>query len=126
MEKLVTKQSMIDMINVADATKKMHIVGRALVAIYDNQTSQEQSQDSTIEHNGVGFNGADADWGSRSARFYKERGFLGQKSVDSWLKPTKGAGGAPKITKYWKQLNVAANNKKRLNATATHHARVPH
>jgi hypothetical protein len=111
MKKIVTKQSMIEMINSADQVKKMHIVGRALSAIYGYQTQEEKGSDTTIDHNGVGFTGADADWGSRAARFYIRNGWVGQKTVDSWLAPTKGAGGAPKITKYWRQLNVVANIK---------------
>lgn len=116
MEKLVTKQSLIELINNGDADKKMHIVGRALVAIYKRQTSDEQGSDTTIDHNGIGFTGADADWGSRSARLYLNNKVLSPKVVDSWLKPAKGAGGAPKITKYWKQLNEVANVKQAAKA----------
>lgn len=116
MDKLVTKASMIQMIDQADANKKMHIVGRALTAIYDYQTSEEQSNNITVEHNGVGFTGADADWGSRAAKMYLRDKRLSERVVESWLKPAKGAGGAPKITKYWKQLNVVANVKRDAKA----------
>lgn len=112
MDKLVTKSSMVEMIEKADAVKKMHIVGRALTAIYNNQTQDEKSSEQTIDHNGIGFTGPDADWGSRSAKIYIRDGKLSEGIVNTWLKPAKGAGGAPKITKYWKQLNVVANIKK--------------
>ena len=34
---------------------------RALVALYDRQTREEQGALATIEHNGMGFNGVDAE-----------------------------------------------------------------
>lgn len=44
-------------------------VERAIVAIYKLQTRAEQATQSTREHNGVGFNSADARRGSYYARW---------------------------------------------------------
>ena len=41
---------------------------RALLSIYENQTSEEQSSQSTIEDNGIGFNGTDAEFLSSIAQ----------------------------------------------------------
>ena len=47
---------------------------RALIRIYQNQTTDEQSKDAAIERNGIGFSGPDAEILSSFARQYKRRG----------------------------------------------------
>lgn len=44
-------------------------VERAIVVIYNNQTQDEKSSSATKEHNGKGFSGTDAAYGSYLARW---------------------------------------------------------
>ena len=53
----------------------------ALLFIYDKQEADEQNNERTLYHNGVGFNGTDAEFGSSLARQYRERGFLSPKQM---------------------------------------------
>lgn len=48
--------------------KNRYLVYRMLQALYQRQTSTEQEAELTIEHNGVGFNGVDADFLSSVAK----------------------------------------------------------
>lgn len=57
---LTTKKARIAFIREMVATNEAWAV-RALVRIYANQTAGEQSIGSTVEHNGVGFSGADSE-----------------------------------------------------------------
>ena len=54
---------------------------RALIRIYQNQTTDEQSKDATIERNGIGFSGPDAEILSSFARQYQRRGCLSPKQM---------------------------------------------
>ena len=53
----------------------------ALLFIYDKQETEEQEYEHTHYANGVGFNKADAEFGSSLARQYRERGFLSPKQM---------------------------------------------
>jgi hypothetical protein len=75
---------------------------RALLAIYNKQTEDEQANDMTAHYNNVGFNGLDAEWLSKMARFYKDRGFLSPKQLMHVRK---------KMLKYSGQLAKIANKK---------------
>lgn len=58
---IVTKDSLVRML--ADPAKRGHVIGRALVALFDrNQTSSEQAANQTQFHNNIGFSGSDARW----------------------------------------------------------------
>lgn len=46
-----------------------HAVTKAIVLLFGHQTAQERGVSRTIEDNGVGFNAADADFGSYCARW---------------------------------------------------------
>jgi len=76
-------------------------VARAIVAIWKLQTPTEQGMGETVEHNGVGFNGVDANILSSFAEFYQARGFLSAKQT---------ALGRKKIRKYAGQLTAIANS----------------
>jgi hypothetical protein len=84
-------------------------VARALVVLYESQTASEQNSDSTHESNGVGFSHAHSFIGCRMAKFYLARGYLTDKQVAYWRKPTPK--GRMKIALYWKQLQKAAETK---------------
>jgi hypothetical protein len=49
---------------------------RAVLVIYEYQTESEKQAEQTEEHNGVGFNGTDAEIGSSFAKWIQRRGKL--------------------------------------------------
>ena len=54
---------------------------RALMRIYKNQTADEQCREATIERNGIGFTGPDAEILTSFARQYQRRGSLSPKQI---------------------------------------------
>lgn len=76
------------------------VLYRALKKLYDCQTEDEQRSGETIEHNGVGFNGVDAEFLSSTAEFLARTGFLTEKQKIYVRK---------KLVKYTKQLTRLAN-----------------
>jgi hypothetical protein len=105
MEKIVTKEWLIDKINI----DPVRTVGRALVAIFKNQTGVEQSGNKTKNNNGIGFTKADARIGCIAAKYYLKHKSLEQWQLDIWLRSNKQ--GLPRIVKYASQLNAIANAK---------------
>jgi len=105
MEKLVTKEWLANKI----ASNPEVVIGRALVAIFNNQLSEEQNSNVTRFSNGIGFTQADARCGSISAKFYLKHGKLEEWQIKVWMKPNKH--GLPRIVKYAEQLNKIANAK---------------
>lgn len=77
-------------------------VTRAIVAIYNYQTSHEQVAERTEEHNGVGFNGADAEILSSFAKQILTGRTLSQKQLTIAFK---------KMPKYAGQLERIAAQK---------------
>ena len=72
---------------------------RGLIRIFELQTAEEQNSDITVEHNGVGFSGVDAEILSSLAKQYQRRGSLSSKQMDLLFK---------KMPKYAKQLDNIA------------------
>lgn len=96
MEKRVwTKQEIADLIQNDD-----RVLYRALKRLYGEQTSTEQVSGETRERNGVGFNGADANFLTSIAQFLIKNGFLTDKQKVITRK---------KLTKYAGQLTKLAN-----------------
>jgi hypothetical protein len=89
------------------STNPSKTIGRALLAIYNLQTTDEQQSNTTELLNGIGFTAFDASLGSRCAEFFKVNGYLKQWMIDCWKKPI-GKKGIPKVCKYVKQLNQIA------------------
>lgn len=84
-------------------------VVRAIVAIYNRQTQEEQNSGDTIHNNGIGFSGADAKIGSYMAKYAIQTGatrFTG-KFAPRALHIAK---------KYRKQLVQIANEKNLVGA----------
>ena len=77
----------------------------ALVKIYNCQTEYERACGDTVENNGVGFNGCDAEILSSFARFYNQNGFLTPKQKNLARK---------KMMKYAGQVTKLANEHERL------------
>lgn len=72
---------------------------RALIRIYENQTAAEQAAHATVEHNGVGFTGADAEILTSLAEQYSKRRSLSEKQMALLFK---------RIPKYARQLERMA------------------
>lgn len=77
-------------------------VERAIVAIFNRQTESEKTTESTVEKNGVGFNGFDAKFFSSLAQQIQSGRTLSAKQISF---ARKG------ILKYSKQLASIANEK---------------
>lgn len=77
-------------------------LGRALVALYNRQTEDEQQTSNTSERNGQGFNGVDAPFLSSLAEQYIRKGRLTEKQADAARKAIK---------KYIGQLTEIANER---------------
>jgi hypothetical protein len=86
-------------------------IGRALVALYNRQTEDEQDAEYTKHLNGVGFSGCDGVIGSSMAKYYIRNGYLTTKQLQYWRKPNKK--GIPRITKYANQLLTIAIEKQK-------------
>ena len=88
-------------------TKDQKALERAVVAIYNLQTSSEQLSRETQEHNGVGFSGCDAGYLSYVAQYINDRkdeiGF-GKILSGQYLTKTRN-----RMTKYAGQLTKIAN-----------------
>jgi hypothetical protein len=97
------------MIDEADAVKRMHIVGRALTALFARQTQAEQANLTTQVDNGIGFTGGDAIGGSLTAKSYIARQALAAWQVEKWTRTASN--GFPRICKYHKQLDEIAREK---------------
>ena len=67
----------------------------ALLKIYDNQTEDEQSTESTSHLNGIGFTGSDGQILSSFAKQLTTKQYLSVRQVEILL---------PKMKKYWKQI----------------------
>ena len=75
-------------------------VARAILAIYNRQTEDEQTIKETTDHNGIGYNGIDANFMSSLAQFYQTKGFLSSGQLKY---------GRKAIMKYAGQLTEIAN-----------------
>lgn len=103
---IVTRASLMALLQ--DPVKRPHVIGRALVALFNNQTRDEKSANHTQLNNTIGFSGADARDGSITAKYYLKHGTLLEWQIDNWMKDFRGF---PRICKYVRQLNEAARAK---------------
>lgn len=103
---IVTKEYLLKQLEI-DPVK---LVGRALVAIFNYQTSQEKDGNSTVIKNGQGFTQGDARIGSLGAKYYLKHKTLEPWQLKVWTSLNKK--GQPRIVKYADQLNTIAIRKK--------------
>ena len=75
---------------------------RGLLAVYDNQTTEEQIVEGVVVDNGVGFNGVDGEILTKMAKWYKAKGYLSPKQTALVRR---------KMLKYAGQLAKLANEK---------------
>ena len=59
-------------------------VARALLALHNRQTEDEQWVGHTKYHNGQGFRPCHARMGTSMAKFYKRNGYLSPKQIAYW------------------------------------------
>lgn len=76
---------------------------KGLLSIYDYQTETEQNYGATIEDNGVGFTGVDAEILSSFAQQYVKRNSLSPKQMQLLFK---------KMPKYWRQIMMISDPEK--------------
>lgn len=81
---------------------------RAIVKIFENQTTDEQISETTHHDNGIGFTGCDAHILSSFAKQIQKRGFLSPKQMVIAKR---------KMPKYWKQIQKLIKEKQSQGAT---------
>lgn len=64
-----TEQSIKELLTEDTNPNYQHAVTRAIIAIYNNQTLEEQKCEGTITNNGIGFSASDAHLGTYMAKF---------------------------------------------------------
>lgn len=102
---LVTKEWLAAKI----AVNPSHTIGRALVALFNEQTLEERADNVTKFRNGAGFAKPDARIGAIAAKTFLKNGKLEDWQLKIWLRPNKD--NLPRIVKYVEQLNGIANRK---------------
>lgn len=112
---IVTRESLQAMLDQADAVKRQHIIGRALVVLFERQTQDEKAVNDTKVLNNIGFQACDAKSGSLTAKTYLKRKALEAWQVEKWTR--RQASGYARICKYAGQLNEAALEKRQKQLT---------
>lgn len=102
MEAIVTKKWMLEKLS----SDPVRTVGRALVAIFRNQTELEKAGNKTKNLNGVGFTKADGRIGALGAKYFLKHKKLEEWQLNIWL--GLNSKGEPRILKYANQLNSIA------------------
>ena len=87
----------------------MHSIGRALVHLLRRQTQDEQQQNTTKYHNGIGFTAQDGRRGAITAKYYIKHRKLEQWQRDYWL--TRDRKGRTRLGKYYGQIREEAEKK---------------
>lgn len=111
-QKLVTRDTLAQMLRNEKRAYVEAVVGRALVALLQRQTREEQATNDTRVWNSVGFSGADAKSGTLTAKSYLKRKALEDWQIQKWTKPAKN--GYPRLCKYAEQLNQIAQEKQNV------------
>lgn len=99
-----TEQEIIDLLARSDKA-----VERALLRLYERQTSYEQSSEITHDANDVGFGAFDAEIFSSFAKQILRGFHLSPKQLEVCRKPFGKKNPIPRIAKYRKQLLEVAN-----------------
>ena len=110
MKAQVTQESIQTMLNNPNKKYVMTVIGRALVHIFNRQTEDEKSSNTTNKHNSVGFAGCDARSGSMTAKYWLKHGKLEDWQMEKWTKI--GSNGFARLCKYHRQLNEVAQQGK--------------
>ena len=95
-----------DIINLLKTNDKA--IGRALVVLFNNQTSDEQAIETVRHRNGEGFRPCHAKTGTSMAKFFLKNGYMSPKQIAYWRVEQKQG---MRIAIYWRQLLAAAHQK---------------
>ena len=114
MAAIVTKDTLRNMLNEADSARKAAIIGRALVVLFERQTEAERMANTTNNLNSIGFASCDAKAGCLSAKYFLRHRTLLDWQVEKWMRTDRT--GYPRICKYARQLNEAAEQKRARQA----------
>ena len=106
---IVTRESLISMLQNSNPEFVNRVIGRALVGLFERQTESEKNSTATLEHNQIGFAGADARQGTITAKYFIKHQDLLDWQRDIWTRPNKN--GIPRLAKYWRQLDEIAKVK---------------
>ena len=106
MTAIVTRESLTEMLTNPSPVYVAKVIGRALVALLQNQTDAEKRDAATEVDNGIGFTGADAYSGTLTAKYFMKHGTLAEWQILRWTKV--GKNGYPRLAKYHAQLNKIA------------------
>lgn len=101
----LTKENIVKLLETNDLA-----VGRALLVLKRNQTSDEQKSEATRHLNGMGFRPSHARMGTSMANFFEKYGRLSEKQVAYWR--SRDVKGNMRIGIYWRQLIEAAKEKR--------------
>lgn len=117
---IVTKASLQALLD--DPAKRADVIGRALVVLFERQLDDEKAANATRTTNNQGFAQSDAKAGCIAAKTYLKRAAMRRRGelpegqevlpefvIQTWMAPQRGA---PRISKYTRQLNEAAMKKK--------------
>ena len=106
---IVTRESLESMLFNENTEYVGKVIGRALAALLQRQTQEEQAANETKEHNTIGFAGCDARSGTLTAKYFLKHQRLEQWMIERWV--AIGKSGFPRLCKYARQLNEIAVNK---------------
>lgn len=96
---MYTRAHIIQMVMTRDLA-----LARALVALNQRQTADEQAQHTTRYSNQQGFSAAHAARGTSMARFYLRTGYLTDSQMAWWRAPGRTGSLTPRIALYAGQL----------------------
>ena len=102
-ERKQLEEKIVSVLTSSNYQLQMKAVGKALVHLLSNQTSDEERSEYTKYHNGIGFTPADAPIATSMAKWYASKGFLTPKQLRYWTTPA-GKLNRPRILKYRRQL----------------------
>ena len=99
-----TKAGIVELLKTRDIA-----VAKALVALTDRQTADEQVQENVKYQNGMGFRPCHARMGTSMSNFFKANGYLSPKQIAYWRRPDRT--GKMRIEIYATQLLIVAQER---------------
>lgn len=101
---MFTKEALIHLLATNDKA-----VERAIMVLYERQTTSEQAAHASLTRNNRGFMQCHAAVGTSMAKAYLRYGSLTQNKINYWRR--LDSKGKMKIARYWSQLLEAAKEK---------------
>ena len=114
---IVTPASIDAMLSNQNKTYVAAVIGKALCGLLQRQTIEEQTMNATVQHNGIGFTGADAHSATLTAKSFQKYGRLLDWQIEAWCKI--GKSGHTRLARYHRQLNEIAIQRKQAQLPIT-------